>query len=262
MQHSSQYLWSHGQLLMRIARSEITARFAGSILGAGWAIATPVLMLMIYAAVYLLIFRVQVPGMTGASYVVLIFTGLVPFLMTSEALNTGVSSVVANRAVLANTVFPIDLVPMKSVVLAQVTMLTGLVIVLGSALVLGQLRPTVLLLPIIWLLHVMFLIGLLWLLSLINIVFRDLQNFIGIILMVLMIVSPIAYTPEMVPGAMKPLITFNPIAYYIIAYQDIVVFGRIPSLSSWIVLITMSVALFVGGGYFFARAKRGLIDYV
>ncbi|WP_100961747.1 hypothetical protein [Bosea sp. FBZP-16] len=111
---------------MRIARSEITARFAGSILRAGWAIATPVLMLMIYAAVYLLIFSVQVPGKTGASYVVLIFTGLVPFLTTSEALSTGVSSVVANRAVLADTVFPIDLVPIKSVVLAQVTMLAGL----------------------------------------------------------------------------------------------------------------------------------------
>lgn len=35
----------------------------------------------------------------------------------------------------------------------------------------------------------MFLVGLLWLLSLINIVFRDLQNFIGIILMFLMIAS-------------------------------------------------------------------------
>ncbi len=34
----------------------------------------------------------------------------------------------------------------------------------------------------------------------------------------------------MLPDALKPLITFNPIAYYIIAYQDIIVFGRNPSL--------------------------------
>lgn len=262
MRHSSEYLWSHGRLLIRIARSEIASRFAGSFLGAGWAIATPILMLLIYATVYLLIFRIKVPGMTSESYVILIFSGLVPFLMTSEALSTGVSSVVANRAVLANTVFPIDLVPMKSVVLAQVTMVTGLVVILVAVLLLGELKKTVLLLPVIWLLHIMFLVGLLWLLSLINIVFRDLQNFIGVILMFLMIASPIAYTPDMVPDALKPIITFNPIAYYIVAYQDIIVFGKIPSISTWLNISIMSLISFIGGGYFFARAKRGLIDYV
>lgn len=262
MKHSSEFLLSHGALLLRIARSEITARFAGSMLGAGWAIVTPILMLMIYAAVYLFIFKIKVEGLSSASYVVLIFTGLVPFLMTSEALNNGVSSVVANRAVLANTVFPIDLVPVKAVVLAQVTMLTGLVIVIGSAFLLGRLQATILLVPLIWLLHVMFLIGLLWMLSLINIVFRDLQNFIGIILMYLMIASPIAYTPEMVPRAMKLLLTLNPFSYYIIAYQESIVFGRVPGLSLWISMISMSVLAFAGGGYFFIRAKRSLIDYV
>jgi lipopolysaccharide transport system permease protein len=262
MKHSSGYLRSHGWLLLRIARSEIGSRFAGSLLGAGWAIVTPVLMLMIYATVYLFVLRVQVQGMTSAGYVVLIFTGLVPFLMTSEALNNGVSSVVANRAVLANTVFPIDLVPVKAVVLAQVTMITGLVVVLVAATFLGQLRATALLFPVIWLLHVLFLIGLLWMLSLINIVFRDLQNFVSVILMFLMIASPIAYTPEMVPAGMKLLITLNPIAYYIIAYQDIIVFGRVPGVQLWLSLIAMSSLTFVGGGYFFVRAKRSLIDYV
>lgn len=262
MKHSSGYLRSHGWLLLRISRSEIRTRFAGSLLGAGWAIITPVLMLMIYAVVYLFVLKIQVPGMTSAGYVVLIFTGLVPFLMTSEALSNGVSSVVANRAVLANTVFPIDLVPVKSVVLAQVMMITGLVVVLIAATFLGQLRMTALLLPVIWLLHVLFLIGVLWILSLINIVFRDLQNFIGVVLMLLMIASPIAYTPDMVPAAMKAIITLNPIAYYIIAYQDVVVFGKVPELKLWLSLISMSLLAFVGGGYFFVRAKRSLIDYV
>lgn len=262
MKHSSGYLRSHGWLLLRIARSEIASRFAGSLLGAGWAVVTPVLMLLIYAVVYLLVLRVQVQGMTSAGYVVLIFTGLVPFLMTSEALNNGVSSVVANRAVLANTVFPIDLVPVKAVVMAQVTMITGLVVVLVAAAFLGDLKATALLLPIIWLLHVLFLVGLLWLLSLINIVFRDLQNFVGVVLMLLMIASPIAYTPEMVPNGLKLIITLNPIAYYIIAYQDIIVFGKMPSVQLWISLILMSSVTFVGGGYFFVRAKRSLIDYV
>ena len=131
--HSSVYLRSHLGLLFRVTRSEIVARFAGSLLGFGWAVLGPLLLLVIYATVYLLILKVRAPSLSGAEYVVLIFTGLVPFLMSSEALLSGVPSVVSNKAVLSNTVFPIDLVPIKAVLISQVTMVTGMVIVLLAA---------------------------------------------------------------------------------------------------------------------------------
>jgi homopolymeric O-antigen transport system permease protein len=115
---------------------------------------------------------------------------------------------------------------------------------------------------LVWMLHVMFLIGLLWILSLVNLVFRDLQNIIGVVVMYLMIASPIGYTPEMVPQKMKLLLTLNPLAHFIVAYQDLVVFGRLPRVSTILVLTTMSIFTFLIGGFFFARAKRTLIDYV
>lgn len=262
MRHSGVYLLSHWKLLFRVAHSEIGARFAGSLLGVGWAVLTPILMLLIYAAVYLLVLKIQVPTLSGAAYVVLIFTGLVPFLMSSEALTQGVSSVVSNKAVLANTVFPVDLIPVKAVLIAQITMVAGFALVLPAAFVLGRLSPTVLLVPLVWMLQITFMVGLLWILSLVNLVFRDLQNMIGILLMYLMIASPIGYTPEMVPQGMKLLLTLNPLAHFIVAYQDLVVFGRLPSVARIAGLTIMSALTFVLGGYFFAQSKRTLLDYV
>lgn len=262
IQHSSVYLRSHLSLLLRVTKSEISSRFAGSILGIGWWALTPLLLLAIYAATYLLILKVQVPSLSGPEYVVLIFTGLVPFLMSSEALLSGVSSVVANKSVLANTVFPVDLVPIKTVLLSQITMVCGMVIVLIAATVLGRLSFVILLFPVAWALHVMFLIGIIWILSLVNLVFRDLQNIIGVVVMYLMIASPIAYTPEMVPKGMELLLVLNPLAHFIVAYQDLIVFGRLPSLSLTLTITVMSLATFVIGGLFFARAKRTLVDYV
>src|SRR5262249_12954536 len=84
----------------------------------------------IYAVVYLVVLRVEVPGLSPVQYVLLIFAGLVPFLMTAEALTLGVTAVVANRSVLNNTVFPIDLAPAKSVLLAQMPMVVGLMTIL------------------------------------------------------------------------------------------------------------------------------------
>src|SRR5260370_23455236 len=89
---AGRYLRSHRHILLRVTRNELVARYAGSVLGVGWALLTPLVMMAIYAVVYLVIFRVQVPGLTPGQYVLFIFAGLVPFLMTSEALGSGVGS--------------------------------------------------------------------------------------------------------------------------------------------------------------------------
>jgi lipopolysaccharide transport system permease protein len=260
--HSAQYLRTHFRLLWRITRTELSSRYAGSIFGFGWAVLTPLIMLGIYAVVYLLIFRVQVPGLSRPQYVLLIFSGLVPFLMTSEALSTGVSSVVANKAVLSNTVFPIDLAPVKAVLSSQITMVVGFAVILVASIGLRTLPWTIVFLPAIWALHMLAVIGLLWVLALVNLVFRDLPNLVNLLLMMIMVVSPIAYTPDMVPQSLRPLLALNPMAYFIVAYQSTVILGRLPGLTNVVVVSTLSLGLFGIGGYFFARSKPVFIDYV
>jgi lipopolysaccharide transport system permease protein len=260
--HSGRYLLSHRHILLRVTRNELVARYAGSVLGVGWALLTPLVMMAIYAVVYLVIFRVQVPGLTPGQYVLFIFAGLVPFLMTSEALGSGVGSVIANKAVLSNTVFPIDLAPPKAVVLSQVPMIVGLSAILLAIPFVGTLSWTIALLPVVWFLHVMALTGVVWMLSLVALVFRDLQNLVQLLLLMMMIASPIAYTPSMVPRSLRPLLILNPFAYFVSAYQHVLVLGTLPDMWLSLVLVVISAGLFLLGGRFFARAKRALIDYV
>ncbi len=260
--HSAQYLLSHSALLWRISRSELRARYAGSFLGLVWAVLTPALVLAIYAAVYLVVFKVRVVGLTPVEYVLYIFAGLVPYLAVAEALSMGVSSVVTNKNVLSNTVFPIDLAPTKAVLLSQTTMAVGLVAtVLGLALF-GHLSWTVILVVPLWLLLALALMGTTWILSLLNVVLRDLQNFIGTILMILLVSSPIAYTPQMVPANMRILLEVNPFAYFVTAFQSVLVMGTLPPVSDIVAVVAMSLASFLIGGWFFARSKTVLIDYV
>lgn len=260
--HSARYLVSHRRLLWRITRREWAARYAGSFLGTAWVLLSPLLILTVYGAVYLLIFRVQVPGLTPAQYVLYVFAGLVPYLATGEALTLGVGSVIANKYVLNSTVFPIDLVPAKAVLTSQGTMLVGLALVVGGTLFAGGPSWTLLLLPLLWALHLLALVGVSWVLSLTNVVVRDLQGMLSVALMVLLIASPIAYAPNMVPGRMRVLLLLNPFAYLVTAYQKILVLGELPSLGHSLVLLLVPIAFFVGGGYFFSRAKRVVIDHV
>ena len=262
LRHPAHNILSHRDILFRVISTDLKTRYAGSFLGLGWAFILPLIIIVIYAVVYLVIFKVKVPGLSTVGYVLLIFSGLIPFLMTGEALATGVSSIIANKSVLNNTIFPVDLIAPKIVITSQITMAVGMLIVLIGSWFNGSFGWQMFLLPVIWLLHILALIGLIWILSLLNIIFRDLQNMISPIIMIMMILSPIAYTPEMVPAQLKFLIYANPFAYYIVAYQKVLVLDQAFSVLHFILLFFMSVGLFLVGGLFFSSAKEYLIDYV
>lgn len=260
--HSARLLFTHAGLLLRVTWSDLGRRYAGSFLGVGWVVLAPAVLFGLYAAIYTLIFRVQVPGLDHGAYVVYIFSGLVPYLMTSAALSAGVSSVVVNRSVLNSTVFPIDLAPVKAVLAAQGSMLVGMTVTIVGVVLIGRVHWTLALVPIVWVLQMLALIGVTWILSLINVVMRDLQTLVGLLLVILMVASPIAYTSSMVPASLKPVILLNPLAYFVITYQHLVVLGQLPDLTTMLVLVIGSIGLFVFGGWFFSRTKSVMVDYV
>ena len=259
---SAHYLRTHWRLLWHVTANDLRQRYAGSLLGIAWSVIAPLLVLGIYAVVYLEIFRIRVPTLSSREYIVYVFCGLVPYLATAEAISLGTRSVVANRSVLNNTVFPVDLTPIKAVLSTQVIMTAGMAIVLTAAIATGNAHVTLVLLPVIWILNAVWLAGVNWLLSLVNVIFRDLENLVGAILMVMLVASPIAYTPDMVPSSLKPLLALNPFAYFVVAYQQVIMLGIWPSLPHMIVLVVLSLGTFWLGSRFFAKAKRVMVDYV
>jgi len=260
--HSAPLLLSHGRLLVRVSANELRAKYAGSLLGFGWLVVAPVVFLTIYAIVDLFIYRLQPTGITREQYVLYIITGLVPYLVIAEAISLGVSSVVANKSVLSNVVFPIDLVPPKAVLVAQPTMAVGTVIIFVGAIATHSMHWTILLFPLVLVLQTMALVGATWILALLNVVLRDLTHAMAILLLIMLIASPIAYTPDQVPARLKWLLAVNPFAYFVVTYQEIWVLGILPTAVQMFGLFVISFGLFVLGGWFFARAKRVLLDYV
>lgn len=121
----------HHSLLYQTTLNEVRSRYAGSALGFLWLIIYPLLFLLTYAIVYLFIFKIRFPELSSYEYIIMIFCGLIPFLGFSEGLSLGVVSVVANSNLIKNTLFPIELVPVKSVLVGQATQIsaTGILII-------------------------------------------------------------------------------------------------------------------------------------
>jgi lipopolysaccharide transport system permease protein len=247
-------------MLLQVTGNEIRARYAVSVLGAIWILLYPLLFLGVYAIIYLVVFGVRFEVFNSYEYVALIFCGLIPFLGFSEAVGTGVSSITSSSSLIKNTLFPIELLPVKVILVSFVTQVVGTGLLLVALGILGRLGIWALMLPVIWLLQMMFTIGVVWVLSSINVYMRDLQNMIAIVLLLLMMVSPIAYTVDMVPGGLRPFIGVNPLFYLIISYQNIFMYNQFPGWEYFGILIGISFFMFYFGYWFFTRMKRALVD--
>ena len=78
-------IWSRRVLLWRSVLVSLRQRFAGSTLGLAWHVLGPAILLLLYAMIYLVIFRVRPVGMDPLTYVLYIFSGLVPLLDSARA---------------------------------------------------------------------------------------------------------------------------------------------------------------------------------
>jgi lipopolysaccharide transport system permease protein len=255
-------LWQHRRMLWQTAWNEVKGRYAGSVLGLAWLLIYPLLFLGSYAVIYSQVFQIRAGNYDTTSYILLIFCGLIPFLGFSEALSAGVTSVSGNASMIKNTLFPIDLLPAKAVLVAQCQQVAALTLLLVALAVTGKLTPWAGLLPIIWGLQFLFTVGLLWVLASLNVFMRDLQQGIGVVILILMIFSPIAYTAEMVPESLRTLFQLNPLYHFILASQDCLLVGRCPSQVQMVVMVVLAAVFFVGGHWFFERLKRVFADNV
>jgi lipopolysaccharide transport system permease protein len=254
-------IFRHRELLGRTAITEVHRKYAGSLFGTFWVVASPLILMALYSLIYLVIFQVRPVAMTATDYVLYIFCGLIPFLGFMEALNAGASSLSLNKAVLLNTVFPSELVPVRAVLVAQGSTTVGFVIVILAAIFLEKYSVTLLLVPVIWFFLLLFVTGMVWVLALASLVIRDIQQMLAFFSIVLLIISPIAYTVEMVPDPMRMVVYLNPLSYFFTALQDAVVFGRIPAAHVLAVIILLGSLAFGAGFWVFKKAKQVFFDY-
>ena len=251
----------HRRLLVAITRVELSKRYAGSVLGLGWVILQPALLLSVYLFIYMVVFRVRFPGYSTFDYVLYVFCGLVPYLGFMEGLTSGSLSLKQNMHLVKNVMLPIELVPVRSVLVGMTSQFVSLGIVVVLVTLSGLLTPHVLWLPIIVLLQVALLIGLTWILASVTVALPDITYFINLFVFLLMFLSPIAYQPDMVPPEFQWVVYLNPLSYMIDAYRDSLLNGAWPDPRGFAIFTTISLGVFALGAAFFRAFKGVLVDY-
>jgi len=254
-------IYRYRRMLAAITRVELAKRHAGSLLGVAWVVLQPALLLSVYLFVYMVVMRMRFEGFSRFDYVLYVFCGLVPYLGFMEALTTGALSIKQNINLVKNVMLPIELIPIRSVIVGMASQFVSIALVLLLVAADRSLSWRVVLLPAVVILQVMWLAGLTWVLSSITVALPDITYFVNLFVFLLMFLSPIGYRPDMVPQGFGWIIYLNPIYYMTEMYRGTMLNSVAVTRLVAVVYVSMCVATFALGSAFFERFRGVLTDY-
>jgi ABC-2 type transport system permease protein len=194
-------VYDHRFLLKLLVRKEIKVRYRGSVLGLLWSYVKPLMQFLIYFVALGIFLNLQ---RGTPNYAIYLFAGIVLVNFFTESLGNATRSIVDNRDLIRKIYLPRELFPVATVWVSAAHFLPQLVVLMGACLVVGW-APTVIQLSAAILAFVLVSVlatGLGLLFSAANVYFRDSENIVDMILMVVTWASPVLYVWTMVKDVM------------------------------------------------------------
>jgi lipopolysaccharide transport system permease protein len=210
-----QALWRGRDLLWQFTVRNVELRHKGSHLGLIWSVFNPLLMMTVYVFIFGYVFKGSFHALeneTKLDYALGIFLGLAIFQLFSEVLSVSPTLIVSNPNFVKKVVFPLELLPAASVGSAVFHLLISLALVLVGAATLGPgLTTNVLWLPLIVIPLVPLALGASWLFAAIGVFFRDINQLVTFLIMVLMYASALFYSQTILSPVAWSILRFNPL---------------------------------------------------
>lgn len=256
-------IWRNRSLLLQLWKRDFASRYKNGILGIGWALINPLLMLALYSFVFVTVFKMRWgsgPDVKG-NFVILLFTGLIVHSFFAEFITRAPLLVSTNISYVKKVVFPLELLPLVPLLGAAINFVVGIVLVSALLFYLqGSVPATIFLLPAIVLPYALLVLGISYFLSATGVFIRDLTHVVGIVSTVAMFASPVLFPMESVPAAYQPFLYANPLTVIVEQLRDIAVLGIVPD---WRVTGAYSVAavvVFLLGFGWFQATRKGFAD--
>ncbi|MHA7987261.1 ABC transporter permease [Rathayibacter sp. CAU 1779] len=194
-------------LLSLLVRKEVQVRYRGSVLGWLWSYVKP---LTQFAVFFLALGIFLQQNQSIENYPIYMFSGLVVVNLFSEAFSNGTKSLVDNAPLIKKIYLPREMFPVASTLVAFVNFLPQVIVLFGVSLIVGWHPDGVQAFAFIvgMVIIVLFATGLGMLFGSVNVLFRDAQNFVELIVLVATWASPVLYQWQMVAKVLPPPLMF------------------------------------------------------
>ncbi len=253
---------SQRPLILALARRELSARYRGGALGFLWSLANPLLLLLVYATVFRLVFA---PRSDVRPYALFLFSGVLVWGFVSAALNDAVETFRSNGPLLRKTTVSPEVFPAADVAARLAHLLLALP-VLAAAVVWAAARgsvvpgPAALEFPIVLLLLALTVFGLALAVSALAVHFGDVRDIVGNLLTLSFFLTPVLYPAAAVPERFRGLLRCNPFATFFSGVHDTLFFFRPVAAADWAWMAGTAAVALLAGGAIFERLRDSLAE--
>jgi len=237
--------YRYRELLFTLASRDIRARYKHSLIGVGWAVFVPVLMLVVIGT---FVFRVISVDTKGAPPLIWLYCGLLPWEFFSQSVIRGAQSLVVNRNLATKIYFAREVLPFAAILAAGFDFLIASTVLAGM-MAWYKVAPawTIGFVPIVLLIQLVFSAGVVLLLSMVNLFYRDVGRVISVVMRAWMFATAVMYNIEGTSGWLRALNTVNPMTPIIMSYRALILHGTLPDWSSLGPAAAVSVAVLLIG---------------
>lgn len=249
------YKWR--ELLWQMVGREVKARYKQSILGYFWVILNPLAQMLVMSFAFSVIMRIPTYSAGNIPYSVFLFTALLPWILFSNSLGSASASLVGAGSLITKIYFPRTILVMATIIAKIIDFLFATTILIIY--MIAYHMPINL--NILWVIPIFFIqqiftLGLSLFFAAANLLYRDIQYLLAMILLLWMYLTPVIYSSDMIPEKYRIIYQLNPMAIIINAYRQVILGGGEPKYSSIIIAFFVSfITLFIGFSYFKSREK-------
>lgn len=250
-----------GFVISMVAR-EFRIKYMGSLLGSIWSILNPLALITIYTLIFSMVMRAKLPGINDTmAYGLFVCAGLLPWLYFVELLSRLPNIFIEQATLLKKVSFPRITLPVIALCSATINFLIIFCLFLSFLLISGRFPGWAVLgyIPLL-VVQQMFVVGIGILLASVNVFFRDIGQFVNVVIQFWFWFTPIVYAVTMLPEKFQKLLPFNPMTAFVQGYQGIILYGRWPDLLDFKLHFIGALISLIGGFVVFHRLADEMVD--
>lgn len=245
-------------IILELAKREFGDRYVGQIFGMLWVIIHPLILMLVFMFIFVVVFKVKAQGLISITddYATYLLSGLSAWLVIQEVLTKSSTMITSNANLIKQVVFPVEVLPIKTVTSSLLTMVLFILILLFYTAIIKQTYSYMLLfLPFLIYMQIIFMLGLAFMLSSIGVYVRDIKDVVQLFAFIGVFIMPVMYLPSQIPALFEPFIYTNPFSYLIFCYQDLFFYGNFAHWYAWVFMFVFSHSLLIFSYILFKRLK-------
>ena len=263
--------FEYKELVYELAIRDIKLRYRKPFLGFLWMLIMPFSTALIYKILFSDFMHV-----TSSEYPFFIhlITALLPWAYFSSSIQSSARAILDNRGIINQISFPKYLLPVSVVFANLINFLPALLVLLGFLFAFQvRISSWIIFLPVVILIHTALIVGFSLVVSALQVLYRDVEYIIQVLLMFLFFLTPGVYTLEEVINKDNRFFTkiymLNPLVGLLNQYRAVFIKGYLKTLHSEVNFLNIfaipllcSIGVLFFGFFTFKRYEKRFSDYL